>query len=91
MSQVVLSRFIVPLLDPRADATRQGMRRHQPRDICSRTMRLALHLSSEEADGLERLNPDTLGRHDDEQLRSKYWADFINSPESEPFRVRRGI
>jgi hypothetical protein len=51
-------------------------------------MRLALHLSDVEADRLESLNPDTLG-HDDDQLRKMYWRQFIESPESAPFRVNK--
>lgn len=58
----------------------------RPRDLCSGTMRLALHLAEEEADELIRLNPDTLG-HSDDKLRDLYWRDFCESPDSAPYRV----
>ena len=64
------------------------MRQQRPKDLASRTMRLALHLSDVEAGRLESLNPDTLG-HDDAALRANYWRRFIESPESAPFRVNK--
>ena len=74
-------------IDNRAALERAKMRLQTPKDLCSKTLRLALHLSDLEHEYLERNNPDTLGRHDDERLRSKYWAEFIAHPASAPFRV----
>lgn len=85
---LILSRYLTPPLHPLADNFRQTARRQTIKDACSKTMRWALHLASEELAGLERLNPDTLGAPDP-QLRRAYWKDFIESPESEPFRVQR--
>ena len=84
-----MSKYTVCLIDPRAAVTRAQMRRQEMADLCSGTMQISLHLSDLEAESLERNNPDTLGRTDDEQLKSQYWADFINSPESREFRVNR--
>lgn len=59
------------------------MRRTVPRDICSGTMRLALHLSDVEHTYLTHWNP---------ELREESgpgWAKFIASPDSIPFRVNR--
>jgi hypothetical protein len=76
-------------VDNRAALERAKMRLQTPNDLCSGTMRLALHLSDREAEYLEHHNPETLGRHDDEQLRSKYWAEFIAHPASIPYRVNK--
>jgi len=76
-------------IDKRAQKERNRLRRNQPKDLAGATMRLALHLSDIEHDFLERMNPETLGRHDDERLRSMYWAKFMASPESEPYRVNK--
>jgi hypothetical protein len=51
-------------------------------------MKWALHLSTEEHEALERLNPSTLG-HDDAKLRANYWKQFIESPESNVFKVQK--
>ena len=88
-SSVLMQKFHIPMVNPDSDKYRQFAMNQEIPDLCSKTMRWALHLHPDELEGLERLNPDTLGRHDDEQLRAKYWADFINSPESKPFRVQR--
>lgn len=85
-----MSKYTVCLIDPRAAVTRQQMRQLPQKDLCSGTMRMALHLSELEAESLERNNPDTLG-HDDGRLRDQYWADFINAPESREFRVRAHV
>lgn len=74
-------------IDPRAAVNRELMRQKTPKDLCSGTLRLALHLSDLEHAQLELLNPETLGRHDDERLRADYWRQFIAAPESAPFRV----
>ncbi len=81
--------FVVPYLDPVAEIRRREMRRSRPKDLADKTMRLALHLSDAEHYALEAANPETLGRHDDERLRSQYWAQFIANPASEPFRVNK--
>lgn len=81
-----MQTFNTSLLDPRAEVTRAQMRQLDKRDLCSGTMRLALHLSNEEAARLEQLNPDTLG-HDDGKLRDLYWKKFAQSPEAAPYRV----
>ena len=83
-----MSKYIVCFVDPRAEVTRGQMRQQQARDLCSGTMRMALHLSDLEAASLERNNPDTLGIGD-EKLKSAYWSDFIARPESQAFRVNR--
>lgn len=67
---------------------RSKMRQQRPKDLCSKTLRLALHLSDREHKALERLNPDTLGCEDG-PLRSSAWAAFIASPLSAPFRVNK--
>jgi hypothetical protein len=82
-----MSKYIVCLIDPRAEMTRSQMRQLPQKDLCSGSLRLALHLSDLEAESLARNNPDTLG-HDDAQLNKQYWADFANSQESKQFRVR---
>lgn len=74
--------------DPRAAAERAKMRQQRPRDLCSKTLRLALHLSVEEHRFLEKANPETLGASD-MLVRSAAWADFIAQPEAAPFRVNR--
>jgi len=85
-----MRRYTPCLLDPRAEKHRQWMRNNPAKDLASGTMRLALHLSSEEHAALERLNPDTLG-HDDTKLHDLYWRDFIENPASAPFRVRAKV
>ena len=80
--------YRTPRPDKRASSFRAKANQMQVRDLGSKSMRWALHLSDLENDALERLNPETLGRHDDERLRAHYWADFISKPESAPFRVR---
>jgi hypothetical protein len=90
-NNVVLSKYHIPLVNPAADEYRRFAMNQEIPDLCSKTMRWALHLHPDELAGLERLNPDTLGRKDDEKLRAKYWAEFINSPESKPFRVQGRI
>jgi hypothetical protein len=85
---LIMSRYLTPPLHPLANQYRMKARQETIKDACSKTMRWALHLASEELAGLERLNPETLGI-DDPQLRRHYWKDFIESPESEPFRVQR--
>lgn len=50
-------------------------------------MRWALHLSEEEFQYLERMNPDTLGCIRDPALYKAEWAKFINHPDSKPFKV----
>ena len=81
-------KYRTPEPDPRAAEFRKKANQMRIRDLGSKTMRWALHLSDLENAQLEAMNPDTLGRHDDEHLRSHYWADFICRPESAPFRVR---
>jgi hypothetical protein len=68
--------------------TRQQLRGLTIRDLASKTLRWALHLSEEEMQFLERNNPDTLGcLHDPAQYKAE-WARFINHPESKPYKVR---
>ena len=82
--------FRVPFIDPEgARHRRRLVMGDRPRDLASRTMRLALHLTDSEHAALEAFNPDTLGRHDDERLRSQYWRQFIESSASAPFRVNK--
>ena len=85
---LVAAKYRTPEQDPRAAEFRKKANQMRIRDLGSKTMRWALHLSDLENAQLEAMNPDTLGRHDDEHLRSGYWADFISRPESAPFRVR---
>lgn len=75
------------ILDPRAAETRAMISKQQVKDLASSTMRWGLHLSTEEAEALEQLNPDTLG-HTDARIRSNYWQKFMTSPESKPYRVQ---
>ena len=70
-------------IDPRAAMVRAEMRRSTPRDICSKTLRLSLHLSDVEHSYLVAMNP---------QLNDEAgpaWARFIAHPDSEPFRVNK--
>ena len=89
--KVMGQKYVTCQLDPRAKAFRAKAQHNPIRDLCTKTMRWALHLSDLEAAALERLNPDTLGRHDDERLRGQYWADFISRPESAPFRIQERV
>lgn len=59
------------------------MRATQPKDICSGTMRLALHLSDLEHEFLRTFNPELQDENGAE------WAKFIAHPESAPFRVNK--
>jgi hypothetical protein len=74
--------------DPLAAAERAKMRQQRPRDLCSKSLRLALHLSVAEHQALQKLNPETLGS-EDMLVRSGAWADFIARPESAPYRVNQ--
>ena len=74
-------------VDPLAAKTRQRIRTVTVKDLASKTMRWALHLSAIEANYLECMNPETLGRTDDERIRSNYWKQFIDSPASTPFKI----
>lgn len=75
-------------IDPRAEETRKQIRGLTIRDLASKTMRWALHLSEEEMAYLERHNPETLGNLADPMTYKEEWARFINHGESKPFRVR---
>jgi hypothetical protein len=75
-------------LDPRAIVTRNQMRSLVAKDIASGTLRLAMHLSEEEAAFLEFHNPDTLG-HADPVIHDAAWGAFIKHPDSAPYRVNR--
>jgi hypothetical protein len=70
-------------IDPRAAKTRREMRRNTPKDICSGTMRLALHLSDLEHQFLQTFNPEL------QEESGPAWARFIAHPESAPFRVNK--
>lgn len=75
--------------DPQAAAMRVKMRASQPpKDLASKTMRLALHLSDREHMLLTMLNPETLGAPDG-RVRSASWAKFIRSPQSLKYRVNK--
>jgi hypothetical protein len=80
-------KYVVPLIDPVAATERALIRQGMVKDLALGTMRPALRMSMMEHDLLELANPETLGRNDDERLKSQYWRDFINSPYSEPFRL----
>lgn len=75
-------------IDPRAAITRREMRANAPKDICSGTLRLALHLSEQEHLFLERANPDTLGLPDGVE-HDTAWGNFIKHPDSAAYRVNR--
>lgn len=75
-------------IDPRAAATRAKLRSLAIRDAFSG--RWALHLSTEEHDMLEKLNPDTLG-HPDSAISKEEWKRFIGSQESYEYRVQNKI
>jgi hypothetical protein len=86
-----MSLFKIPLLNLEADRYRIQARQRDKKDtICSKTLKWALHLSQGEYDSLESLNPDTLG-HEDEKIRKNYWKKFIESHESDIFKIRRNI
>jgi hypothetical protein len=70
-------------IDPRAAKERNNMRRTLPRDICSGTMRLALHLSDLEHEFLMTFNPEL------QNESGAAWAKFIAHPDSTPFRVNK--
>jgi hypothetical protein len=70
-------------VDPRAAIERSRMRQQLPKDICSGTMRLALHLSDLEHQYLQLHNPQLLDENGPE------WARFIASPDSATFRVNK--
>jgi len=74
-------------IDPRAAETRRNMRAQDAKDICSGTMRIALHLSDLEHDWLRINNPDTLG-HLDSKLSDDYWRQFCESSYSNPYKIR---
>lgn len=59
------------------------MRRQVPKDICSGTLRLALHLSDLEHAFLMAQNPEL------QEESGPGWAKFIAHPDSAPFRVNR--
>lgn len=87
-SHINLSRFYLPPEHPEARRTRiQSRQRELKKKTFSDTMRWALHLADSEHAGLVALNPETLG-HDDQQLANKYWKQFIESPESNVFKMR---
>lgn len=75
-------------IDPRAAETRAQMRRIDIRDFKEKSLRWALHLSEEEINYLERMNPDTLGCIADPALYKAEWAKFINDPASRPYWVQ---
>lgn len=75
-------------IDPRAAVTRSQLSRIEIRDLCSATMRWALHFSHEEMEYLERHNPDTLGAWGDPALYNTEWKKFVDHPESQPYRVK---
>ena len=70
-------------IDPRAAKERSKMRQTLPRDICSGTMRLALHLSDLEHEFLQTFNPEL------QDESGAAWAKFIAHPDSAPFRVNK--
>lgn len=76
-------------IDPRAAVTRQQLNQHAIRDLGSKTMRWALHLSDKEMAYLEQHNTDTLGRWDDPKVYNAEWAKFIDHPASRPYKVQR--
>ena len=82
--------YNVGFIDPRAQQTRTTMLQGIARDFSDKSLRWALHMSEEEANWLERNNPDTLG-HTDIGLRKGYWKHFASSPESKPYRMREKI
>lgn len=75
-------------VDPRAHVTRQMMREQAPRDIASGTMRLALHLSTQEEAYLEQKHPESLGLPPGPD-RDRAWRKFIESPASAPYKVNK--
>lgn len=75
-------------IDPRAQVTRNQLRSLDIRDFAEKSARWALHLSEEEYQYLERMNPDTLGCLSDPALYKAEWSRFINHPDSQPFRVQ---
>lgn len=74
-------------IDPRAEVTRSQLRRIDIKDFSEKSLRWALHLSSEEMDYLEAHNPDTLGCLSDPKQYKEEWAKFINSPASNCYKV----
>lgn len=66
---------------------RRTLRGKPMKDLCSGTMRMALHLSDVEHAALRRLNPDTLGAPDT-RIACAAWKLFIESPDSARYRVR---
>lgn len=74
-------------IDPRAAVTRKQLQSLEIRDLASKTMRWALHLSHEEMEYLEQMNPDTLGCWEDPRQYNTEWARFVDHPESRPFKV----
>lgn len=74
-------------IDPRAAVTRKQLQSLTIRDLASKTMRWALHLSHEEMEYLERNNPDTLGCWSDPRQYNAEWAKFVDHPEARPYKV----
>lgn len=74
-------------VDPRAEVTRSQLRKLDIKDFSEKSLRWALHLSSEEMDYLERNNPDTLGCISDPRQYKAEWAKFINCPASNCYKV----
>jgi hypothetical protein len=65
-------------VDPRAEKTRQQMRQIPARDLGG-AARWALHMSHEERDYLERMNPDFS------------MDEFIKAPEAKAYLIRERI
>jgi len=76
-------------IDPRAAVTRSQLNQCDIKDLGSKTMRWALHLSDKEIAYLEQHNADTLGRWDDPRIYNEEWKRFIDHPESQPYKVQR--
>lgn len=76
-------------IDPRAEVTRNQLRKIDIRDFGDKSLRWSLHLSTEEMDYLEQHNPDTLGCLKDPALYKQEWAKFINSRASDCYKVAR--
>jgi len=83
--------FKTGFIDPRPAAERKRINSiaENVRDL-EGIGRWGLHMSTEEHDWLTAANPDTLG-HNDSALAKAYWAKFLCSPESKPYRMRDAV
>lgn len=83
-------RFKPALIDFRAEATRQIYRKLEQPLSREAVGRMALHMSNEEQEDLIANNPYTLG-HPESAMAKCYWRIFVESSDSDPYKIRRKV